>query len=62
MNKSPELEEILKEFEGVYLPDSHLEELDNIVDAIPGVLEKIKSIDSENEKWYGCYYLPEKCQ
>ena len=62
MHKSPELEEILKELEGVYLPDSHLEELDNIVDAIPGVLEKIKSMDSENEKWYGCYYLPEKCQ
>ena len=53
MNKSPELEEILKEFEGVYLPDSHLEELDNIVDAISGVLEKIKSMDSGNEKWYG---------
>ena len=53
MNKSPELEEILKELEGIYLPDSHLEELDNIVDAIPGVLEKIKSRDSENEKWYG---------
>ena len=53
MNKSPELEEILKEFEGVYLPYSHLEELYNIVDSIPGVLEKIKSMDSENEKWYG---------
>ena len=53
MHKSPELEEILKELEGIYLPDSHLEELDNIVDAIPGVLEKIKSMDSENEKWYG---------
>ena len=53
MHKSSELEEILKELEGVYLPDSHLEELDNIVDAIPGVLEKLKSMDSEDEKWYG---------
>jgi hypothetical protein len=62
MNKSLELEEIFKELEGVYWPDSHLEELDNIVDAIPGVLEKLKSMDSEDEKWYGWYYLPEKCQ
>ena len=53
MNKSPELEKILKEFEGVYFPDSHLEELDNFVEAIPGVLEKIKSMDSKNEKWNG---------
>ena len=53
MHKSSELEEILKELEGVYLPDSHLEELDNIVDAIPGDLEKLKSMDSEDEKWYG---------
>ena len=46
MNKFPELE-------GVYLPDSHLKELDNIVDAIPGVLEKLKSMYSEDDKCYG---------
>ena len=64
MNKSSELEleGILKELEGVYLHDSRLEELDNIIDTIPGTLEKLKSMDSEDEKWYGWYYLPEKCQ
>ena len=55
MNKSSELEleGILKELEGVYLHDSHLEELENIVDTIPGTLEKLKSMYSEDEKWYG---------
>ena len=53
MNKSSELEleEILKELEGVYLHSSHLSELDNIVDTIPGALEKLKSRNSEDEKW-----------
>ena len=55
MNKSSELEleGILKELEGVYLHDSRLEELDNIIDTIPGTLEKLKSMYSEDEKWYG---------
>ena len=55
MNKSSELEleGILKELEGVYLHDSRLEEIHNIIDTIPGTLEKLKSMDSEDEKWYG---------
>ena len=35
------------------LPDSRLEVLDEIVDMVPGALEKLKSMDSEDEKWYG---------
>ena len=55
MNKSSELEleGILKELEGVYLHDSRLEELDNIIDTIPGPLKKLKSIDSGDVKWCG---------
>ena len=51
MKKYPEL---AKELEVLYLPDSRLEELDNIVDMVPGALEKLKSMKSADEKWY--YY------
>ena len=56
MEKSSEfeLEELVEELEGVYLPDSRLEELDEIVDMVPGALEKLKSMDGEYEKLY--YY------
>ena len=56
MNKDPEfeLEELVEELEGVYLPDSRLEELDEIVDMVPGALEKLKSMDGEYEKLF--YY------
>ena len=37
------------------LPDSRLEVLDEIVDMVPGALEKLKSMDGEYEKlhYYG---------
>ena len=56
MKKSSEFdfEELLEELEGVYLPDSRLEELDEIVDMVPGALEKLKSMKSEIEKFH--YY------
>ena len=56
MDKSSEfeLEELVEELEGVYLPDSRLEELDEIVDMVPGALEKLKSMKSIDEKYY--YY------
>ena len=56
MEKSSEfeLEELVEELEGVYLPDSRLEELDEIVDMVPGALEKLKSMKSEDDKYY--YY------
>ena len=56
MNKDPEfeLEELVEELEGVYLPDSRLEELDEIVDMVPGALEKLKNMKSEDDKYY--YY------
>ena len=56
MEKSSEfeLEELVEELEGVYLPDSRLEELDEIVDMVPGALEKLKSMKSIDEKYY--YY------
>jgi hypothetical protein len=38
------------------LPDSRLEVLDEIVDMVPGALEKLKSTKSTDEKWY---YLEE---
>ena len=38
------------------LPDSRLEVLDEIVDMVPGALEKLKSTRSTDEKWY---YLEE---
>jgi uncharacterized spore protein YtfJ len=38
------------------LPDSRLEVLDEIVDMVPGALEKLKSMKSTDEKWY---YLEE---
>ena len=38
------------------LPDSRLEVLDEIVDIVPGALEKLKSMKSTDEKWY---YLEE---
>ena len=56
MDKSSEfeLEELVEELEGVYLPDSRLEELDEIVDMVPGALEKLKNMKSEDDKHY--YY------
>ena len=57
MEKSSEfeLEELVEELEGVYLPDSRLEELDEIVDMVPGALERLKSMKSEDDKlqYYG---------
>ena len=38
------------------LPDSRLEVLDEIVDMVPGALEKLKSMKSADEQWY---YLEE---
>jgi len=38
------------------LPYSRLEELEEIVDMVPGALEKLKSMKSTDEKWY---YLEE---
>jgi|TARA_B100000959_G_C14877325_1_gene580990 hypothetical protein len=56
MEKSSEfeLEELVEELEGVYLPDSRLEELDEIVDMVPGALERLKSMKSEDDKLF--YY------
>ena len=61
MDKSSEfeLEELVEEFQDVYLPDSRLEELDEIVDMVPGTLEKLKSMESADEKWY---YYEELCE
>ena len=61
MNKDPEfeLEELVEELVGVYLPDSRLEELDEIVDMVPGALERLKSMKSEDDK---LFYYEELCE
>ena len=61
MEKSSEfeLEDLVEELEGVYLPDSRMEGLDDIVDMIPGALEKLKSMESEYDK---LHYYEELCE